>query len=119
MSTTMASFSDSEKQMGIDMQHENMMESGCCDNMSSGCEEYNHDCCISPFKDSSNINWISKTQNNKKIKIKVHSFDILALLQEWLENNYSERLNSPPYWIIWENDDNIFVWLTWIIKNNL
>lgn len=127
MTTTMASFSVPElkvevknsMEMDIWMQHESMNNSDCCDVMTWDCEESAHECCYSPFKDSSIVSWTSNNQNdNKKLKVKVSNIDILALVQESLEYNYNEKLTSPPDWIIWKTDNNIFVELTWIIKNN-
>ena len=123
ISTTMVSFAFDEMEMDMnqDMQQSEIMVmySDCCETMSWDCENTSHECCFSPFKDSSNISWVNVNNNwNKKLKIKVFSFDVLALLQESSEYNFIERLNSPPDWVLFEINTNSYIWLTWITKSN-
>lgn len=121
MPTAMAGFMVDEVKMSdnMNMQHESMMTSeDCCDSMSSGCDETSHECCLSPFNDS-NITWnVLSQKEDKKIKFKTFWVDILAIINNSLEYNYIERLNSPPE--IWdlENQENLYTSLTWIVKSN-
>ena len=122
ISTTMAyfTFDEMEMDMSQDVQHEEVMvmDSDCCETMSLDCEKTSHECCFSPFKGSSNISWANNDNWNKKLKIKVFSFDVLALLQESSEYNFIERLNSPPDGVLFEINTNSYIWLTWITKSN-
>lgn len=116
ISTTMASFSISEMEMRMNMQHEQMNLPSCLDAMDL--DDSNNECCYSPFPDS-NIKWnISSNNGNKKNKLKVISIDFLALLQESLKYNYVIKLTSPPDRTVSEKEDNLYVKLTGIIKNN-
>lgn len=116
---TMANFVMPEMEMSKSMQHETMgASSNCCDTMSSGCSESSHECCLSPFQDTS-VTWNSFYQNEeKKLKWKTLDSSVLALVQESLEYNYIDKLNSPPKWNELEEDDNFYITLTGIVKNN-
>ena len=83
----------------------------------SNCEEVNHDCCISPFNDSTYFKSI--VFNNESKKIKIYDFDFLSLLNSKLENSFLDKVNSPPK----NTSENLsiknnYTNLVWIIKNN-
>lgn len=117
ISSTMADFSVSKVEMDTNMNHEMMNSSDCCESMSGWCNEIGHECCISPFKDWANISWNTICQKQEK-KLKIISLDILAIIQEWLKSNYSERLTSPPNDNNLEKECNTYITLIGIIKNN-
>lgn len=122
MTTAMASFAMTDTEMSHhDMMKQEMTMSSndCCESMQWDCEETAHECCISPFSDSSISSNIHNTSSKKEtIKWKILDFSFLALLQENLENNYIERLNSPP--VREENSqwDNFYITLIGSTKNN-
>lgn len=119
ISATMADFSVPKVEMDKKMNHEMMIISDCCESMNSGCNESEHECCISPFKDGWNISWNTHTKKqDKKLKLKVINIDILAIIQEWLKSNYLEKLTSPPKENNKEIKCNTYITLIWIIKNN-
>ena len=96
------------------MQHGNMVMNV------SDCSNDSHDCCFSPFE-----NWLNETSSinswnnyNKKIKGKIFDYSFLAILQEGFEINYINKLNSPPREVSNIENRNIYINLTWIIKNN-
>ena len=112
MNTTMASFVEVEWE--TKMQHGNItMEVSDCNNAS-------HECCLSPFKDSSNniSNIHIKSNDNKKLKWKTPHYSFLAILQEDYKINYINKLNSPPREVSSIENRNIYSNLVWIIKNN-
>lgn len=90
----------------------------CCDAMSWDCNEDKHECCISPFKDSTlNLSNIS-TSEEKNNKWKILDFDFFALIQQSSESNYIDKLTSPPKSYNYENNSNWYIALTGIIKSN-
>ena len=116
ISTTMASFSMHNTEMDQKMDMDMTINSDCCSNVSSDCNKIIHECCISPFDNTSNIIW-TNIQNNNDKKIKVISIDVLAIIQESLSYNYIVKLTSPPN-IKFNWDNNSYISLTGIIKNN-
>lgn len=123
MSTAMASFVvwDSEISANMMQQEMKMTSNDCCDRVQEkDCTSNNHECCISPFSDSSIIWNINTTTSVKKeiTKWKILDFSFLAILQEKLDNNYWNVLNSPPL----EEDSseltNPYITLIGIVKSN-
>jgi hypothetical protein len=117
-----AFFNGVKKEENVQMNHHSttVKTSNCCDSHTSDCDEYKHDCCLSPFKDSNNISSIqTSSSKDKKIKWKTLGNDFLAVIQESQSYNLSEKLNAPPYL---ENEDwkitNFYITLIGIIKNN-
>ncbi len=80
-------------------------------------KKMNHDCCVSPFKDSINSQ-ISNDIIKKIYKIKIFDYSFLTIFDENLEKNILNKINSPPdsSWLIVKN--NNYISLIWIIKNN-
>lgn len=119
MSSAMAFFTVTQVEMNMVMIEWSDKGSNHCNTSTSDNRESTHECCLSPFIDS----WITSLTNvsqynENKLKNKVIGFDLLALIQESFKDNYTQKLTSPPYWIPKNADNNIFVELTWIIKNN-
>ena len=114
MTTAMASFDVDIKEMDHSMMQEKMTMSS-----NDYCEDTSHECCISPFSDSGISSNINNSKTKKElIKWKILDFSFLAILQEDLEDNYIERLNSPPVreevsWLA-----NFYITLTGSIKSN-
>jgi len=121
MTTAMASFDVVNKGMDHNMMEEKMtmLSDDCCETMQWDCEDTAHECCISPFSDSGTSSNINNSKTKKElIKWKILDFSFLAILQEDLEDNYIERLNSPPVredvsWLA-----NFYITLTGSIKSN-
>jgi hypothetical protein len=122
MNSVMAHFSmEKWENMIMDMPMMKNMNSNMSDNIcESMCKKTTkviHNCCISPFKNAGlNSNNISRAQWNTKIKI--IDFSYLSLLNEQLEQNFSEILTSPPEKTHITGASHDYVNLTGIIKNN-
>lgn len=122
MTTAMVSFAVND----VEMTHHNIVHddvdkpsSDCCEAMQWDCDEEAHGCCISPFSDSNTTSNIHNTNEKKDFtKWKNIDFSFLALLQENLEENYIEKLHSPP--ISWESSrvTNFYITLTGSTKSN-
>lgn len=102
------------------MSHENMSmnTSDCCETMQEDCENTKHECCFSPFKTSSNISLSSiQSPKKEKFKWKIIDYNFLAILNDNSEENYKEKLTSPPNTreILFKR--NTYTSLIWIIKN--
>ena len=105
----------------MEMNHQSMDISDCCETMEKDCDGNMHECCISPFVDS-NIPLHSIQENKKKtITIDNDRIDLLAILQ-WIEKEqiFLQRVISPPWW---QNNNYIALESTYteivgIIKNN-
>lgn len=105
----------------IPMQHGEMemMWEDCCETMQEDCEEENHDCCYTPFKNSSNISNINIQSTTKnKFKWKIINYSFLAILNEWAQINFIEKLTSSPNvsWV--EIIENTYTTLIGITKSN-
>lgn len=101
-----------DSSVGMQMNSDN-----CCEEMQNDCSTNKHECCYTPFKDSSNISNINIQISVKdKIKLKVIDYSFLAILNEELKINFIEKLTAPP-------KNNIIILnkyseLTGIIKSN-
>ena len=122
MSTAMASFVSWDVEMSHHdtMEHEMTMPSNDCpESMQWGCEDTAHECCISPFSDSGTLSNLNITNSKKElIKWKILDFSFLALLQENLEDNYIDRLNSPPVREEYYKWANFYITLIGSTKSN-
>lgn len=122
MTTAMASFVVDNTEIN----HNNMMQekiimslNDCYEIMQWDCTETVHECCISPFSDGAISSNIHNTNSKKEtIKWKILDFSFLTLSQENLEENYIDRLNSPPKLVEVSELDNFYITLTGSIKSN-
>lgn len=121
MTTAMTSFDENSKEMDHNMMQEKMTMSSddCSEAIQWDCEDTAHECCISPFSDSGTSSNINNSKKKKElIKWKILDFSFLVILQEDLEYNYIEKLNSSPVredvsWLA-----NFYITLTGTIKSN-
>lgn len=98
--------------------HENIWHD--MSDMWCGQEEKSHECCFSPFVDSSIVSNVHNNEENLDVE---NDFwvDYLALLNNDFLTNSTQKLNSPPD----KNKDfsklvrdETYSLLVWIIKNN-
>lgn len=110
MNTTMADFVvDTNSEMSIQMDDSSTMMKGC--------NTIDHSCCVSPFKESSNIQ-ATIIQNKADKKIKILDFSFLAILNEKAKEIYLNRFIPPPEKSLFIEKTNTYTALTGIIKNN-
>ena len=122
MTTAMASFVVDNTEMS----HHNMMQkemtmssNDCCEAMKWDCEDITHECCISPFNDSWVVSNIHNSNEKKElVKWKILDFSFLALIQENQEENYIEKLNSPPIREEASKINNFYIALIGSTKSN-
>lgn len=124
MSTAMASFVvwDAEVSATMMQQEMKMTSNDCCYRVQEkkGCTSNNHTCCISPFSDSGVV-WNVYTTIRVKKEItqwKIFDFSFLAILQEKLDNNYLNVLNSPPPKEEFPLEIDSYITLIGIVKSN-
>lgn len=102
----------------IKSENTSMNSSDCCEKMQKDCENTKHECCYSPFKNSSNIsNLNTQSPKKEKFKWKILDYSFLAILNNNFKVNYKQKLTSPP------NKNKTIIKITsytslvWIIKN--
>lgn len=103
----------------MDMSNMKMSSNDCCEQMQKDCSENKHECCYSPFQESSiTTNIQFKTTQKEKLKVKILDYSFLAILNENLQINYIEKLSSPPDESLVNWLENTYTILTGITKSN-
>jgi len=88
----------------------------------SGCDEYMHECCMSPFTDSTTPTYLTYTKTTSDEDIDNTDGDTEAVVSAHILQSSIERLNSPPS-NQRENQQYVYskseyTHLIWVIRNN-
>lgn len=105
--------------MDMSMQTGNME---CSQMMQMDCEEQSHECCLSPFMDSSHNTYIQQQVSSYIFSENSFDFwtDFLAVLQDKLSQDYIKNAQAPPEIPSFLSiKDNQYSTLIGIIRSNI